>query len=120
MEPRRAVKNVTNARANAMKNDLTWGVRRAVEGIQRIIIEAIGNIRDFGSLFLYHTWVIFVIVSIVSRKFWNSLTIAVKILTARKVEAIQEEKWCHSKAFLSTVRREYASDHCSGKWKAID
>ena len=63
MEPRRAVKNVTNAKANAVDNDSTWGIRRAVEGIQRIIIEAIGNTTDFGSLFLYHTWVIFVIVS---------------------------------------------------------
>ena len=63
MEPRRVVKNVTNAKANALKSDSTWGIRRAVEGIQRIIIEATGNTRDLGSLFLYHTWVIFVIVS---------------------------------------------------------
>lgn len=34
-----------------------------VEGIQRMMIEATGNIRDVGSLFLYHTWVIFEIVS---------------------------------------------------------
>jgi hypothetical protein len=40
MEPRRAVKNVTNAKTNAMTKDPTWGIRRAVEGIQRIIIEA--------------------------------------------------------------------------------
>ena len=67
MEPRRAVKNVTNAKANAMRSDSTWGIRREVEGIQRIIVEATGNTRDFGSLFLYHTWVIFVIVRNVSR-----------------------------------------------------
>jgi hypothetical protein len=69
MEPRRAVENVTNAKANAVDNDFTWGIRRAVEGIQRIIIEAISNTTDFGSLFLYHTWVIFVIVSNVSKEF---------------------------------------------------
>ena len=55
MEPKRAVMNVTNAKANAMENDSTWGMRRAVEGIQRITVEATGNARDFGSLFLYHT-----------------------------------------------------------------
>ena len=71
MEPRRAVKNVTNAKANAMKSDSTWGIRRAVVGIQRVIIEAIGNTRDFGSLFLYHTWVIFVIVRNASNKIWG-------------------------------------------------
>ena len=110
MEPRRAVKNVTNAKANAMKKDSTWGIRRAVEGTQRIVIEVTGNTRDLGSLFLYHTWVIFVlIVSNVSRNSGDSLTTAVKILTARKVVAI-EERWCHSKAFLSRLRREYASD----------
>ena len=58
MEPKRVVMNVTNAKANAMKIDSTWGMRRAVEGIQRIIVEATGNERDFGSLFLYHTCVI--------------------------------------------------------------
>ena len=61
MELRRAVKNVRNAKANAMENDSTWGIRRAAEGIQRIIIEATGDTRDFGSLFLYHRWVVFVI-----------------------------------------------------------
>jgi hypothetical protein len=66
MEPRKAVKNERSAKANAMKSDSTWGIRRTVEGIQRIIIEATGNTRDLGSLFLYHTWVIFVIVSNVS------------------------------------------------------
>ena len=105
MEPRRAVKNVTSAKINAMENDSTWGIRRAVEGIQRMIIEATGNTRDLGSLFLYHTWVIFVIISNVSIKFWDSLTTAVKILIARKAVAIQEERWRHSKAFLSAVRR---------------
>ena len=60
MEPRKVVTNVTNAKANAMENDSTWGIRRVVDGIQRIIIEATGNTTDFGSLFLYHTWVIFV------------------------------------------------------------
>jgi hypothetical protein len=59
MEPKRAVKNIMNAKANAIENDSTWGIRRTVEGIQRMIIEATGNTRDFGSLFLYHTWVIF-------------------------------------------------------------
>jgi hypothetical protein len=116
MEPRRAVKNVTNAKANAMKKDSTWGIRRAVEGVQRIVIEATGNTRDLGSLFLYHTWVIFVVVSHgnVSRNSGDSLTIAVKILTARKVVAIQEERWwCHSKAFLSTVRKGiFFRKHC--------
>ena len=68
MEPRRAVKNVKNAKANAIENDSTWGISRAVEGIQRIIIEATANTADFGSLFLYHTWVTFVIVSNVSKE----------------------------------------------------
>ena len=97
MEPRRAVENVSNANGNAMKKDPTWRIRRAVEGIQRIVIEATSNKRDLGSLFLYHTWVIFkfVIVSNVSRNSGDSLTTAVKILTARKVVAIQEERWCH-------------------------
>ena len=103
MEPRKAVKNVTNAKANAMENDSTRGIRRTAEGIQRIIIEAAGNTRDLGSLFLYHTWVIFVIVSNVSRNSGDSLTIAVKVLTARKVAAIQEEEWCHSKTILSDL-----------------
>jgi len=58
MEPRKADKNVTNAKANAMENDSTWGIRRTVEGIQRIIIEATGHAGELGSLFLYHTWVI--------------------------------------------------------------
>ena len=101
MEPRRAVENVSNANGNAMKKDPTWRIRRAVEGIQRIVIEAISNKRDFGSLFLYHTWVIFVIVSNASRNSGDSLTTAVKILTARKVVAIREKGWCHSEAFLS-------------------
>ena len=78
-----AVKNVTIAKANAMGNDSTWGIRRAVEGIQRIIIEATGDTRDAGSLFLYHAWVIFVIVSNVSRNPGDSLTIAKKILIAK-------------------------------------
>ena len=71
MELKKAVKNVTNAKANAMKNDSTWGIRRAVDGIQRIIIEATGNTRDLGSLFLYHAWVIFAKVSNVPKKFWE-------------------------------------------------
>ena len=83
MEPRRVIRNVTNAKANAMENDSTWGIRRAVDGIQRIVIEATGNTRDFGSLFLYHTWVIFVIVIYVSKNFGDSLTIAKKILIAK-------------------------------------
>ena len=83
MEPRNVVMNVTNAKANAMENDSTWGIRRVVDGIQRIIIEATGNTTDFGSLFLYHTWVIFVIVSNVSRNSRDSLTIAKKILMAK-------------------------------------
>ena len=95
MEPRRAVKKVANAKANAMKKDPTWRIRRAVEGIQRIVIEAISNKRDLGSLFLYHTWVIFVIVSNASRNSGDSLTTAVKILTARKIVAIREERWYH-------------------------
>ena len=95
MEPRRAVENVSNANGNAMKKDPTWRIRRAVEGIQRIVIEATSNKRDLGSLFLYHTWVIFVIVSNVSRNSGDSLTTAVKILTARKVVAIREERWYH-------------------------
>ena len=82
MEPRRAVKNVANAKANAMKNDPTWGIRRAVEERQRIIIEATGNTGDIGSLFLYHTWVIFVVVSNVSRNSGASLTIAKNMLIA--------------------------------------
>ena len=82
MEPRRAVKNVANAKANAMKNDPTWGIRRAVEGKQRIIIETTGNRGDLGSLFLYHTWVIFVVVSNVSRNSGASLTIAKNMLIA--------------------------------------
>jgi hypothetical protein len=61
MEPKRAVRNVTNAKANATEEDTTWGSRRAVEGIQRIIIEATGDTEDLGSLFLYHTWVIFAV-----------------------------------------------------------
>ena len=68
MEPSKAVKNVTNAKANAMKNDSTWGIRRAVDGVQRIIIEATGNTRDLGSLFLYQTWVVFVNVSSAQKK----------------------------------------------------
>ena len=83
MEPRRAVENVTDAKANAMKNESTRGIRRAVEGIQRIIIEATGNTGDFGSLFLYHTWVTFVNVSNVSRNSEDSLTIAKKISIAK-------------------------------------
>ena len=71
MEPKKAVKNVMNAKANAMKNDSTRGIRRAVDGIQRIIIEATGNTRDLGSLFLYHAWVIFVNVSNVPKKIWE-------------------------------------------------
>jgi hypothetical protein len=59
MEATKAVKNVTNAKANAMENDPTWGIRRAAERIQRIVIEATGNTGELGSLFLYHTWVIF-------------------------------------------------------------
>ena len=61
MEPNRADKNVRNAKENATEKDSTWGIRRAVEGIQRIIIEATGNTRDpgLGSLCLYHTWVVF-------------------------------------------------------------
>ena len=112
MEPRRAIKNVTNAKINAIGSDSTWGIRRAVEGIQIIVIEATGNTRDFGSLFLNHTWVIFVIVSNESKFSGNSLTTAPKILTARNVVvAIQEEKWCHSKAFLSIQYvGKYASD----------
>ena len=115
IEPRRAVKNVTNAKANAMKNDSTWGIRRAVEGIQRITIETTGNARDLGSLFLYHTWVIFVTVNSVSRNSGDSLTIAMKILTARKVVAIQEERWCHSKAFFWV---QYVGNMVPIKWKA--
>ena len=68
MEPRRAVENVSNANGNAMKKDPTWRIRRAVEGIQRIVIEAMSNKRDLGSLFLYHTWVTFVIVRNVSKE----------------------------------------------------
>ena len=68
METRRVVENVRNAKANAIENDSTWGISRAVEGIQRIIIEAIANTADFGSLFLYHTWVTFVIVRNVSKE----------------------------------------------------
>ena len=83
MEPRRAVKNVMNAKANATENDSVWGIRRVVEGIQRITIEATGDAGDFGSLFLYHTWVIFVIVSNISKKSGDSLTIAKKILIAK-------------------------------------
>ena len=83
MEPRKVVTNVTDAKANAMENDSTWGIRRVIDGIQRIIIEATGNTTDFGSLFLYHTWVIFVIVSNVSRNSRDSLTIAKKILMAK-------------------------------------
>jgi hypothetical protein len=37
--------------------------------------------------------VIFVVVSNVSRNYGDSLTIAVKILRARKVVAIREERW---------------------------
>ena len=83
IEPKKAVMNVTNAKANAMKIDLTWGIRRAVDGVQRIIIETTGNTRDLGSLFLYQTWVIFVNVSNVSRNSGDSHTIAKKILIAR-------------------------------------
>ena len=83
MEPRKDVINVTNAKANAVENDSTWGIRRAVDGIQRIIIEVTGITRDLGSLFLYHTWVIFVIVSNVSRNLLDALTIAKKILIAK-------------------------------------
>ena len=101
MEPRRAVKKVANAKANAMKKDPTWRIRRAVEGTQRIVIKATGDTRELGSLFLYHTWVIFKIVSNASRNSGDSLTTAVKILTARKVVAIQEKRWCHSEAFWS-------------------
>jgi hypothetical protein len=63
MDPMKAVRNVINAKGNATENDPTWGSRRMVEGIQRTMVEATGNTRDFGSLFLYHTWVTFVIVS---------------------------------------------------------
>ena len=103
--------NVMNAKINAIEGDSTWGIR-AVEGVQKIVIEATSNTRDLGSLFLYHsTWVIFVeIVRNTSKKFWDSLTTAVKILTAKKVVVvIQEERWCHSKAFLTAVRKVSAS-----------
>ena len=83
MDPRRAVKNVTNAKVNAMENDSTWGIRMAVDGIQRTIIEATGNTRDLGSLFLYHTWVILVIVNNISKNPGDSLTTAKKILIAK-------------------------------------
>ena len=53
--------NVANAKKNAIESEWTWGIRRTVEGRQRTAIEAAGNIRDLGSLFLYHTWVTFVI-----------------------------------------------------------
>ena len=95
--------NVTSPKMKAIETDLTWGIRRAVEGIHRIIVEATGHTRDLGSLFLYHAWVIFVDVSNISRNSGDSLTTAVRILTTRKVVAIQEEGWCHSKAFLSTA-----------------
>ena len=99
--------NVMNAKINAIEGDSTWGIR-AVEGVQRIVIEATSNTKDLGSLFLYHSkWVIFVeIVRNTSRNFGDSLTTAVKILTAKKViVVIQEERWCHSKAFLTAVRK---------------
>lgn len=78
MDPGRAVSSwsVTNAKVNAMENDSTWGVRMAVEGIQRKIIEATGNTRDLGSLFLYHTWAILVIVSSILKNPGDSLTIS--------------------------------------------
>jgi hypothetical protein len=61
MDPRKLARNVPSAKENAEENESTWGIRRTVEGRQRTAIEAAGNIRDLGSLFLYHTWVTFVI-----------------------------------------------------------
>lgn len=69
MDPKKAAKNEITAKENAIESDLTWGSSRAVEGKQRIVIEATGHTRDVGSLFLYHTWVTFVIVSEHVKKF---------------------------------------------------
>lgn len=54
MDPKKAARNVMTAKENAIENDPTWGSRRTVEGMQRMVIEATGHTRELGSLFLYH------------------------------------------------------------------
>ena len=49
-----------------------------------------------------HGWSLWMSVTY-PKKSGSSRTIAVKILTARKAVAIQEEKWCHSKGFVANM-----------------
>jgi hypothetical protein len=86
MDAMKVVRNVVNAKGNAIENDPTWGSRRMDEEMQRMMVKATGNTRDFGSLFLYHTWVTFCDCqrwSVMSRNYENSITIGMKMLTAR-------------------------------------